>query len=269
MITEDHQVLIQEAVSTKKKATIDAAFQQVLQEEIEGIKRISNEIQKDFCKLASLLIIPYKQENIIKDDDSNKLFVKKTLKQVGICLFVLVAMTIIGSTFGKLLGILLSIVGAGTLYYYLRLVDNKNISKEKECSLEETIEADVLLDLVDKFISNIKCLSDGLTQNNETTYTNNNLPLHICYPNLVKWLQSLYCDSLNFDEETRIFLIKQITTVADSCGYDIVIFNEGNENMFRINNQTMREQPHMSSPSIVYRKTGKLILPGIVFMSKK
>lgn len=73
---------------------------------------------------------------------------------------------------------------------------------------------------------------------------------------------------IQMNNETRIFLIKQITTVADSCNYDIVIFNEGNQNMFRINNQTKREQPHMASPSIVYRKTGKLILSGIVFISK-
>lgn len=271
MITENHQVLIREAVLTKNKATIDAAFQKVLHEEIGGIKRIDNVTQNYFCELATLLVIPYRQEiRIDNDRDSNESLAKDELKWGGICLLVLICITIISSEFGKLFGICLSVVGAGALYYYLRLNNAKNKVKPKrqEYTVIQIVEEDILIDLANKFVCKIRNLVDKFVNQEKGPVEAIQLPLHECYPNVLKWLQNLYSDSLDFDDKTKEYLLKRIVKIVDSCYYDIILFNKETENMFEINVKEDREKPHMVSPALIYSKTGKVILPGIVFMSK-
>lgn len=270
MITENHQVLIREAVLTKNEATIDAAFQKVLHEEIGGIKRIDNVTQNYFCELATLLVIPYRQEiKIDNDGDSNESLAKNELKWGGICLLVLICITIISSEFGKLFGIGLSVVGAGALYYYLRLNNAKNKVKPKrqEYTVIQIVEEDILIDLANKFVCKIRNLVDKFVNQEKGPVEAIQLPLHECYPNVLKWLQNLYSDSLDFDDKTKEHLLKRIVKIAHSCYYDTVLFDENNIDMFEVNINKSQEKPQMFSPAFVYSKTGKVILPGVVFMS--
>lgn len=271
MITEDHKELIRKAVLTKDKAVIDAAFQRVIQEEIGRISNISNVAQNYICELASFLKVPYKHEVTLKNEAKNEESRKIDFKCVGMILIVFIAIAIISSEFGIVLGICLSLVCAGGLYYHLQLSKTKNSSApiKPEYFVVETADADDLVKLVDGFINKIKLLVDEVAIHDGSTTKPDQLLLHECYPNVLKWFQNLYSDSLDFDEKMKEYMIKRIDKIMDSCYYDIILFEESNKNKFEINYNRNIDSPIMAAPAFIYSRTGKVILPGIVAIPNK
>lgn len=271
MITEDHKELIRKAVLTKDKAVIDAAFQRVLQEEIGRISKISNVAQNYICELASFLKVPYKHEVTLKNEAKNEEPKKIDFKCVGVSLMVFITIAIVSSEFGIVLGICLSIVCAGGLYYYLQLSKTKKSSApiKPEDFIIETADADDLVKLVENFINKIKLIVNEVTMHDGSTTKPVQLPLHECYPNVLKWFQNLYSDSLDFDAKTKEFIITRINRIMNNCYYDILLFEESNKSKFEVNYYEGIDAPIMAAPAFIYSRNGKVILPGIVTIPNK
>lgn len=270
MITEEHQKSIREAVSTNDKVIINAAFEKVLHEEIYGIGKINGMMQDYFAKIASLQLIPYKPVIQKKNNESVEKPSKIGLKWTIIYLLLMVCATFVSAQWGLILGICLSVVCSGGVYFYLRQESNryKANASEVEYTLVETVAEDTLIDLANKFISSIKNLIEEIPQEDDSRQDPpSQVPLHVCYPNILKWLQTIYSDAMFFDDEkSKEYLLKRIVNIADSCYYDFILFDEKDIKKFEVNRKKDLEKSEMVSPAIVYSKTGKVILPGIVFM---
>ncbi len=207
MVTEDHKELIQKAVSTKDKAVIDAAFQRVLQEEIGRISKTSNVVQDYICELTSFLKVPYKYEVTSKNEVKNETPNKYDYKFIGISLVVFIAIAILSSELGKALGICFSIACAGGWFYYMHILNTKNSTTptKQEYLVIETVEGDDLIKLVDGFMNKIRLIVEELTIQEVTNPKPVQLPLHECYPNVLKRFQNLDSDSLDIVEKSKAY----------------------------------------------------------------
>ena len=79
----------------------------------------------------------------------------------------------------------------------------------------------------------------------------------------------VYADAMDFDEKARNYLLKRIVTVAHDIYYDVVVYNGNNENLFEKETDCELDTVKMYSPSIIYNKTGKVVIPGKIFVPSK
>lgn len=276
MITTKHQQLLREAVETNEKEAINAVFQKVLREEIGAMRDISNITQDYLYKVAEQIAIPFKPEIRVlaeSNTDLKKVSLKNELVCLIICLVALVGMTIIGAEVecGKTLGICLSFVIVMALYFYTKThPDKREINRRQpQIKIEEIVDADVLIDIANKVIGNLRNLVEELAHQGSDSQPPTRLPLYECYPNILNWLQTIYSDCLDFDDRTKGYMLKRIEGIARQCYYDIVPYDGDNMNMFEINKEIGLEEPKMISPAVVYSKTGLVVLPGIIAVPNK
>lgn len=74
---------------------------------------------------------------------------------------------------------------------------------------------------------------------------------------------------MDFDGEARKYLLKRIVNIAYANYYDVVEYNGDNENLFEKETDSELDAVKMNSPAVIYNKTGKVILPGKIFVPSK
>lgn len=274
MITNEHQELLRKAVATNEKEKIKSTFRKVLKEEFGAINGLNPVAQEYLGELAKLIVVPSKIEvNISQNEEpEEKQASNSGLLHLLVSLIALVGVSVIGDKFGMEWGICLSVVLAILAFFFVKKVTEKNVPnvvEQPKASVVETYDEDALIELADNLCKEVKGLVRELVDLNTDENTTVQLPLHECYPNILKWLQMVYVDAMDFDEKARKYLLIRIVKIASSCYYDVVSYNGCNEDLFEkeiVNNIDAEE---MFSPAVIYNKTGKVVLPGKIFVPSK
>lgn len=98
--------------------------------------------------------------------------------------------------------------------------------------------------------------------------SNQKLPLHECYPNVLKWLQKVYADArLDFSKADKDYLLIRIKNIAKSIYYEVR--DSGKINVFERVPILEIKAPKLDSPAIIYKKNGKeekVVIPGKLFL---
>lgn len=274
MITNEHQELLRKAVATNEKEKIKSTFRKVLKEEFGAINGLNPVAQEYVGELAKLIVVPSKIEvNISQNEEpEEKQASNGGLQHLLVSLIALVGVSVIGDKFGMEWGICLSVVLAILAFFFVKKGAGKNVPnvvEQPKASVVETYDENVLIELVDNLSKEVKGLVRELVDLNTNESTTVQLPLHECYPNILKWLQMVYADALDFDEESKKYLLKRIVSIAHSCYYDVVSFNGSNEELFKNEVGYNIDAEEMFSPAIIYNKTGKVILPGKIYIPSK
>lgn len=269
MITKEHQDLLRKAVATNEGEKINSAFQKVLKEEFRAIQGLNQVAQDYLCELAKLIVVPFKTEVSISQDEDSVENPKRGegLKSMMASLIALVGVSVIADECGKLWGIGISIVLAVLAFLVAKKSAAKKVSNEiiqPKFSMVKTYDVNALIELAENLVKETKGLvSELLDLNTDNTVVQ--LPLHECYINILTWLQMVYADSLDFDEESKKYLLKRIVNIAHSCYYDVVSYDGTNDCLFEKEKGYNIDAEEMYYPAIIYNKTGKVILPGKIY----
>lgn len=274
MITNEHQELLRKAVATNEKEKIQSTFRKVLKEEFGTINGLNSVAQEYVGELAKLIVVPSKIEvNISQNEEpEEKQASKGGLLHLLVSLIALVGVSVIGDKFGMEWGIGLSVVLAILAFFIVKKGAEKNVSnvvEQPKASVVETYDENELIELVDNLRKEVKGLVRELVDLNTDESTTVQLPLHECYPNILEWLQMVYADALFFNDEAKEYLLKRIVNIAYSIYYDVVEYNGENEDFFEKEIRCDFDVVKMYSPSIIYRKTGKVVFPGKIFVPSK
>lgn len=274
MITNEHQELLRKAVATNEKENIKSTFRKVLKEEFGAINGLNPVAQEYLGELAKLIVVPSKIEvNISQDEEpEEKQASKGGLLHLLVSLIALFGVSVIGDKFGMEWGICLSVVLAILAFFFVKKGAGKktpNAVEQPKASVVEAYDENALIELVDNLSKEVKGLVRELVDLNTNESTTVQLPLHECYPNILKWLQMVYADALDFDEKARKYLLIRIVKIASSCYYDVVSYNGCNEELFEKETINSIDAEEMFSPAVIYNKTGKVILPGKIFVPSK
>ena len=271
MITNEHQELLRKAVATNEKEKVKSTFRKVLKEEFGAINGLNPVAQEYLGELAKLIVVPSKIEvNISQNEEpEEKQASNGGLQHLLVSLIALVGVSVIGDKFGMEWGICLSVVLAILAFFFVKKGTGKktpDVVEQSKASVVETYDENVLIELVDNLRKEVKGLVREIkTDINEPV----KLPLHECYPIILYWLQMVYADAMDFDEKARKYLLKRIVTVAHDIYYDVVVYNGNNENLFEKETDYELDTVKMYSPSIIYNKTGKVVIPGKIFIPSK
>lgn len=271
MITNEHQELLRKVVATNEKEKIKSTFRKVLKEEFGAINGLNPVAQEYLGELAKLIVVPSKIEvNISQNEEpEEKQASNDGLLHLLVSLIALVGVSVIGDKFGMEWGICLSVVLAILAFFFVKKGAEKkatNVVEQPKASVVEAYDEKALIELVDNLRKEVKGLVCELKTGIDMPVK---LPLHECYPNLLVWLQKVYADALDFDEEVRKYLLKRIVNIAYANYYDVVEYNGDNENLFEKETDRELDAVEMNSPAIIYNKTGKVILPGKIFVPSK
>lgn len=272
MITQEHQELLHKAVATNEKETVCSAFQKVLKEEFGAIRGLNQVAQDYLCDLAKQIVIPSKTEVEISQDEEPKQPVSNGLLHFVFSLIALVGVSVVGAKVGLVLGICLAIIVSALAFFVAKKYAKKGVQdviSYPKPSVREIFNEDTLMELANGIVKAMKGLADELVDMRPVGGTASMLPLHECYLNVLKWLQMVYADALDFDEETRKYLLKRVGNIAEQCYYNVVEYDGKNENLFDKQEDYRLEENKMNAPAIIYSKTGKVILPGVMFVPSK
>lgn len=274
MITQEHQELLRKAVATNEKETIDSSFQKVLKEEFGAIRGLNQVAQDYLCDLSKQIVIPSKTEVEISQDVTPKEEqpVSNGLLHFMFSLIALVGVSVVGAIVGLVWGICLAIIVSVLAFFMAKKCVKKkerDAFSQPKASVRECYNEDTLTELANGIVKAMKGLADELVDMSPDDGTASLLPLHECYPNILKWLQMAYADAMDFDAEAKRYLLVRIVKIARSCGYDVVIYNGSNENLFEKTATNDIDVAEMFSPAIIYNKIGKVILPGKIFVPYK
>lgn len=274
MITQEHQELLRKAVATNEKETVCSAFQKVLKEEFGAIRGLNQVAQDYLGDLAKLIVIPSKTEVEISQDVTPKEEqpVSNGLLHFMFSLIALVGVSVVGAIVGLVWGICLAIIVSVLAFFMAKKCAKKkvqNVVGQPKDSVREFYNEDTLMELANGIVKAMKGLADELVDMRPVGGAAIKLPLHECYLNVLKWLQMVYADALDFDEETRKYLLKRVGNIAEQCYYDVVEYDGKNENLFDKQEDYRLEENKMNAPAIIYSKTGKVILPGVMFVPSK
>ena len=98
--------------------------------------------------------------------------------------------------------------------------------------------------------------------------SNQKLPLHECYPNVLKWLQKVYTYArLDFSKADKDYLLIRIKNIANSIYYEVR--DSGKIDVFERVPILEIKAPKLDSPAIIHTKNGKkdkVVLPGKLFL---
>ena len=92
------------------------------------------------------------------------------------------------------------------------------------------------------------------------------LPLHENYPDILQWFQMVYADAQDFSKADKDYLIKRIEKITHYNFYDLK--NSGKIGIFEKEVDSELKAPKLYSPAVIYNKTGKVILPGQLFIPR-
>lgn len=274
MITQEHQELLRKAVATNEKETVCSAFQKVLKEEFGAIRGLNQVAQDYLCDLAKQIVIPSKTEVEISQDDEPKeeQSVNMGLLHFMFSLVALVGVSVVGAKVGLVWGVCLAIVVSVLAFFLAKKYVKKNVQNmvsHPKVLARETYGENTLMELSNGIVKAMKGLVDELVDIESDSSTTRFLPLHECYPDILKWLQMVYAAALDFDEEAKAYLLKRIVIIANYNSYDVVEYNGDNDNLFEKDTDCELDYVKMHSPAIIYNKTGKVVLPGKIFVPSK
>lgn len=276
MINSQHAQLLREAVALCDKNKIDSAFQQVLREEIGGLK-VGNEVQNHLKKIISNLAMPYEMEvdiqpvNLPVANEQQPMIWAKVLKLVG-CLVMLVAISLLSVYWDIKAGI--GVAALLTMIYALYLFSKKTGTDSSQhtsvnfpvpqVSVKPKIDAETLIQTANRIVAEMTYCADELNSPAPTQ-----LPLHKCYLKILVWLQMVYGDSLDFDEDAKKYILKRVSNIAWEFDYEVRAYDGSNQNLFEVVESESVSEPQMYLPAIVHMKTNKVILPGRLFVPEK
>lgn len=274
MITNEHQELLRKAVATNEKEKIKSTFRKVLKEEFGAINGLNPVAQEYLGELAKLIVVPSKIEvNISQNEEpQEKQAFNGGLQHLLVSLIALVGVSVIGDKFGMEWGIGLSVVLAILAFFFVKKGTEKNVPnvvEQPKASVVEVYDENVLIELVDNLRKEVKGLVRELVDLNTDKSSTVHFPLHEYYPDILKWFQMVYADALDFDEEAKTYLLKRIVKMAHYVYYDVVVYNGDNESLFEKETNSNLDVVEMYSPAIIYNKTGKVVLPGKIFVPSK
>lgn len=90
-------------------------------------------------------------------------------------------------------------------------------------------------------------------------------PLHVDYPIVLRWLQMVYKDARSdFSKADKDYLLTRIKNVADNIYYEVR--DSGKINVFERVPILEIKAPKLDLPSIIDERTGKVVLPGKIFI---
>lgn len=89
-------------------------------------------------------------------------------------------------------------------------------------------------------------------------------PLHVDYPNVLKWLQMVYADARFFSKPEKDYLLNRIKNIAYSIYYDVK--DSGDINLFVKEVRADFKAPKQYLPAIIDRRTGEVVEPGKIFI---
>ena len=91
-------------------------------------------------------------------------------------------------------------------------------------------------------------------------------PLHENDSNILQWFQMVYADAQDFSKAEKDYLIKRIEKITHKNFYDLK--NSGKIDIFEKEVDSELKAPKLYSPAVIYNKTGKVILPGKLFIPR-
>lgn len=271
MITQEHKEKLKKAVESGDKTYITVAFHQVIREEIGAYCDLGNAAY-DYMNLAishitapsKVVVAPLQPSDPAPQPSSH--MVAKTIAACA-SLFIIAC---ISSLAGLLLGIVLScLVSAGVAYMHLRCKKTQPEIAPSAASSEVKVEydADTLIETADQIADGLKQAFRIVAEHSGAATpsgTTSQPPMHKEYLDVIRCLQSIYGRSSKYNEEAREYLQESIESILDQNYYDIVKFDGGNVNKFRVNRIIGTEAPRTTLPAIVYRKTGEVVQSGII-----
>lgn len=274
MITNEHQELLRKVVATNEKEKIKSTFRKVLKEEFGAINGLNPVAQEYLGELAKLIVVPSKIEvNISQNEEpEEKQASNSGLLHLLVSLIALVGVSVIGDKFGMEWGIGLSVVLAILAFFFVKKGTEKktpNVVDQPKASVVEAYDENELIELVDNLRKEVKGLVREFVDLNTDKSSTVHFPLHEYYPDILKWFQMVYADALDFDEEAKTYLLKRIVKMAHYVYYDVVVYNGDNESLFEKETNSNLDVVEMYSPAIIYNKTGKVVLPGKIFVPSK
>lgn len=89
-------------------------------------------------------------------------------------------------------------------------------------------------------------------------------PLHVDYPNVLKWLQMVYADARFFSKPEKDYLLKRIKNIAYSIYYDVK--DSGDLEVFAKEVRADFKAPKQYFPAIIDRRTGEVVESGKIFI---
>ena len=95
--------------------------------------------------------------------------------------------------------------------------------------------------------------------------------LETSYPNILKWFQDRYADLSEMPEDVQKFFGKRIKNILRQNGYDLhddasKLSDKKYLSMFSKQSDVHLTSPELHSPAITNSETGKVVLPGVVWI---
>ena len=143
----------------------------------------------------------------------------------------------------------------------------KNAEELTAKTEERAVNAETKVKNVEDNYTNAKTEIDKLNAQIDDLKKNSNqkLPLHECYPEVLVWLQKVYTDArLEFSKADKDYLLKRIKTIANSKCYDVR--ESGKCNVFELAMDSDLKAPELNMPAIIHNKTDNVVLPGKLFL---
>lgn len=143
----------------------------------------------------------------------------------------------------------------------------KNAEELTAKTEERAVNAETKVKNVEDNYTNAKTEIDKLNAQIDDLKKNSNqkLPLHECYPEVLVWLQKVYADArLEFSKADKDYLLKRIKTIANSMCYDVR--DSGKCNVFELAMDSDLKAPELNMPAIIHNKTDNVVLPGKLFL---
>lgn len=266
MITQEHQLQLKNAALYQNKETIERVFHKVIKEEICSINNISDVAVSYMDILVNQIAAPSKVDvRVVETNDKQKKEKVSLFKVQEIMTglsFLVVALTT--SELGLLWGIILSCIFIACLFWKKQKKDAYMQQQNKtDFIIEERVDVEELIERAEKIATSFRHVAGCLLSPVGTTLQK---PLHENYSNVVRWIQRLYSDCEEFDEKTQNYIRKRLKAIASQCYYDIACFDGDNSSLFEKERQQGRTTIYMAFPAIIYRKTGKVVVPGILLV---
>ncbi|MBR4534375.1 MAG: hypothetical protein IKO85_07555 [Bacteroidaceae bacterium] len=119
---------------------------------------------------------------------------------------------------------------------------------------------------IEKVVGMLEDVVDTLQQPRQEQPTKA-LPLMDCYPNVIRWLQNLYVDSVELEEKQQDRIKRSVQTLLRQCYYEIVDYDGTNLEFFQTDRSSLVDATTQLAPAIVDSRSGKMVVPGSVLFT--
>lgn len=274
MISQEHQQQIRNVVGTGDKELIDSVFKKVLCKEI-GILNVDNIIQDYLLNIVSKITVPYTVSTIIENtpiqenqQKENKKQLYNLVIQIAFLLVFLIIVAVISAKNSLTVAIWTGIIISVICFLYKNIKGTTKqpaIEAKPRVRITYRVDANILIETAGQIINDMSKLVNELKVPESQTLSVQ-LPIHKNYKNVLEWLQTLYSECEEFDEETRNIIVKRIESILLAIGYKLITYNNNKECF--VTDYIDCKEAKMILPAISYIKTNKLVLLGKLFLPK-